>query len=153
MWLRINSVFLIRNFTHIYELLTLMICLILTNNKYHIRGSSITYFHKFPNLGIKDKYLNLLSLLFDHLELRWNSESSWLQIGLGWFVLNEGIHLTPLNWNSDARDIVFIAQMPHVRQGIQLEYSTWFQFLLGFLEIEMLYGTENEQGFLVSKLF
>ena len=43
--------------------------------------------------------------------------------------------------------------MPHVRQGIQLEYSTWFQFLLGFLEIEMLYGTENEQGFLVSKLF
>uniref|UniRef100_A0A0N5BSP0 Protein wntless homolog n=1 Tax=Strongyloides papillosus TaxID=174720 RepID=A0A0N5BSP0_STREA len=37
------------------------------------------------------------------------------------------------------RDIVFQAQMPHVRNGVQLEYSPWFQFLIGILDINIEY--------------
>ncbi|OZC11800.1 hypothetical protein X798_00981 [Onchocerca flexuosa] len=39
----------------------------------------------------------------------------------------------------DMRDIVFVAQMPHQRDGVSLEYSTWFQFLLGLLEVDIEY--------------
>uniref|UniRef100_A0A1I7V7I7 Protein wntless-like protein n=1 Tax=Loa loa TaxID=7209 RepID=A0A1I7V7I7_LOALO len=39
----------------------------------------------------------------------------------------------------DMRDIVFVAQMPHQRDGISLEYSAWFQFLLGLLEVDIEY--------------
>ncbi|CAO4366129.1 unnamed protein product [Caenorhabditis nigoni] len=40
----------------------------------------------------------------------------------------------------DLREIVFIAKMPHARDGIELEYSPWFQFLLGVLQIEVEYS-------------
>ncbi|KHJ93981.1 hypothetical protein OESDEN_06096 [Oesophagostomum dentatum] len=40
----------------------------------------------------------------------------------------------------DLREIVFVAQMPHMRDRIQLEYSPWFQFLLGLLQIEVEYS-------------
>ncbi|VDN60220.1 unnamed protein product [Dracunculus medinensis] len=40
----------------------------------------------------------------------------------------------------DMRDIVFVAQMPHQRDGIALEYSAWFQFLLALLEIDIEYN-------------
>lgn len=40
----------------------------------------------------------------------------------------------------DLREIVFVAQMPHVRERIQLEYSPWFQFLLGLLQVEVEYS-------------
>ncbi|KJH49461.1 hypothetical protein DICVIV_04398 [Dictyocaulus viviparus] len=40
----------------------------------------------------------------------------------------------------DLREIVFIAQMPHVRGRVQLEYSPWFQFLLGLLQVEIEYS-------------
>ncbi|CAD5215053.1 unnamed protein product [Bursaphelenchus xylophilus] len=41
--------------------------------------------------------------------------------------------------SSDVRDIVFVAQMPHARNGVELEYSRWFQFLLGLLEVDIAY--------------
>lgn len=44
----------------------------------------------------------------------------------------------------DTRDIVFVAQMPHPRNGINLEYSAWFQFLLGLLEIDIEYSSQYE---------
>uniref|UniRef100_A0A1I8ACZ7 Protein wntless homolog n=1 Tax=Steinernema glaseri TaxID=37863 RepID=A0A1I8ACZ7_9BILA len=47
--------------------------------------------------------------------------------------------------NAFARDIVFVAQMPHRREAIQLQYSPWFQFLLGLLEIEIEYHSGFEQ--------
>nr|CDJ80253.1 Protein of unknown function DUF1171 domain containing protein [Haemonchus contortus] len=40
----------------------------------------------------------------------------------------------------DLREIVFVAQMPHMRERIQLEYSPWFQFLLGLLQVEVEYS-------------
>ncbi|GMR37713.1 hypothetical protein PMAYCL1PPCAC_07908 [Pristionchus mayeri] len=40
----------------------------------------------------------------------------------------------------DLREIVFIAQMPHARGGLQLEYSPWFQFLLGLMHVEVGYS-------------
>lgn len=43
----------------------------------------------------------------------------------------------------DARDLVFVAQMPHMRNGVQLEYSPMFQFLLGFLELDFEYSPET----------
>jgi len=48
--------------------------------------------------------------------------------------------------SEDARDIVFIAQMPHVRSGVQLEYSPWFQYMIGFLEVEVAYHSELTVG-------
>uniref|UniRef100_A0A0M3JMQ4 Protein wntless homolog (inferred by orthology to a human protein) n=1 Tax=Anisakis simplex TaxID=6269 RepID=A0A0M3JMQ4_ANISI len=47
---------------------------------------------------------------------------------------------------SDMRDIVFIAQMPHQRDGVSLEYSRWFQFLLGLLEVSIEYSEHFELG-------
>jgi hypothetical protein len=46
----------------------------------------------------------------------------------------------------DIRDIVFVAQMPHARDGVALEYSPWFQFLLGLLDVEIEYGQGVELG-------
>ncbi len=43
---------------------------------------------------------------------------------------------------STLRDIVFVAQMPHARNGIILEYSPWFQFLLGLLDIDIEYNQQ-----------
>ncbi|CAE17879.1 Protein wntless homolog [Caenorhabditis elegans] len=40
----------------------------------------------------------------------------------------------------DLREIVFIAKMPHTRDGIELEYSPWFQFLLGVLHVDVEYS-------------
>ncbi|KAI6184001.1 Protein of unknown function DUF1171 domain containing protein [Aphelenchoides bicaudatus] len=48
---------------------------------------------------------------------------------------NEGFD----SYSPDARDIVFVAQLPHARSGAELEYSPWFQFLLGLLDIEVEY--------------
>ncbi|KAI1714371.1 wnt-binding factor required for wnt secretion domain-containing protein [Ditylenchus destructor] len=45
-----------------------------------------------------------------------------------------------------ARDIVFVAQMPHARDGVNLEYSSWFQFLIGFLEVEIEYRSNVEMA-------
>lgn len=53
----------------------------------------------------------------------------------------------------DMRDIVFVAQMPHQRDGISLEYSAWFQFLLGLLEVDIEYDPRFTFGntfFLIS---
>lgn len=44
------------------------------------------------------------------------------------------------------RDIVFVAQMPHQRDGISLEYSAWFQFLLGLLEVDIEYDPKFTLG-------
>lgn len=46
----------------------------------------------------------------------------------------------------DMRDIVFVAQMPHQRDGISLEYSAWFQFLLGLLEVDIEYDPKFTLG-------
>lgn len=46
----------------------------------------------------------------------------------------------------DMRDIVFVAQMPHQRDGIALEYSAWFQFLLALLEIDIEYNPSFDVG-------
>ncbi|EGT40824.1 hypothetical protein CAEBREN_32250 [Caenorhabditis brenneri] len=40
----------------------------------------------------------------------------------------------------DLREIVFVAKMPHARDGIELEYSPWFQFLLGVLHVDVEYS-------------
>ncbi|CAB3411180.1 unnamed protein product [Caenorhabditis bovis] len=40
----------------------------------------------------------------------------------------------------DMREIVFVARMPHIRSGIELEYSPWFQFLLGVLHVDVEYS-------------
>ncbi|CAI5441201.1 unnamed protein product [Caenorhabditis angaria] len=40
----------------------------------------------------------------------------------------------------DMREIVFVAKMPHARDGIELEYSPWFQFLLGVLHVDVEYS-------------
>ncbi|VDN07881.1 unnamed protein product [Thelazia callipaeda] len=42
----------------------------------------------------------------------------------------------------DMRDIVFVAQLPHQRDGIDLEYSSWFQFLLALLEVDIEYDSK-----------
>ncbi|KHJ47263.1 hypothetical protein D918_02123 [Trichuris suis] len=44
----------------------------------------------------------------------------------------------------DPRELVFVAQMPNPRDDVQLEYSRWFQSLLGLLLIETEYS-ENPQ--------
>uniref|UniRef100_A0A1I8B6U9 Wntless GOLD domain-containing protein n=1 Tax=Meloidogyne hapla TaxID=6305 RepID=A0A1I8B6U9_MELHA len=44
----------------------------------------------------------------------------------------------------DARDLVFVAQMPHMRDGIQLEYSPLFQFLLGYLDVDFEFTPETK---------
>ncbi|CAK5056184.1 unnamed protein product [Meloidogyne enterolobii] len=44
----------------------------------------------------------------------------------------------------DARDLVFVAQMPHMRDGIQLEYSPLFQFLLGYLDVNFEFTPETK---------
>ncbi|KAI6194438.1 hypothetical protein M3Y96_01124900 [Aphelenchoides besseyi] len=46
--------------------------------------------------------------------------------------------------SDDVRDIVFQAQMPHARNGQTLEYSPWFQFLLGLLDVEIAYDSKYE---------
>ena len=48
------------------------------------------------------------------------------------------------------RDIVFVAQMPHVRTGITLEYSPWFQFLLGLLDVDVEYHPDWHMGTFLS---
>ncbi|CAD6198715.1 unnamed protein product [Caenorhabditis auriculariae] len=40
----------------------------------------------------------------------------------------------------DLREIVFVAKMPHSREGVELEYSPWFQFLLGILHVDVEYS-------------
>ncbi|CAL2033710.1 unnamed protein product [Caenorhabditis brenneri] len=45
---------------------------------------------------------------------------------------------TPVSF--DLREIVFVAKMPHARDGIELEYSPWFQFLLGVLHVDVEYS-------------
>lgn len=67
---------------------------------------------------------------------------------------NKWFHLRPPNCDPihdldnytpqyhDMRDIVFVAQMPHQRDGVSLEYSAWFQFLLGLLEVDIEYDSK-----------
>lgn len=45
----------------------------------------------------------------------------------------------------DAREVVFVTQMPHPRDGIQLEYSRSFQFLLSLLDFSILYSTSHKE--------
>ncbi len=54
---------------------------------------------------------------------------------------------------ANLRDIVFVAQMPHVRGGVTLEYSPWFQFLLGLLDVEIEYDPDRPMGAFLSSLF
>uniref|UniRef100_A0A0N5B0S1 Protein wntless n=1 Tax=Syphacia muris TaxID=451379 RepID=A0A0N5B0S1_9BILA len=53
-------------------------------------------------------------------------------------------HIESFKNARDAKEIVFVAQMPHHRVGVQLEYSRWFQFLLGLLDIRTLYGSHSQ---------
>ncbi|KHN82110.1 Protein wntless -like protein [Toxocara canis] len=57
-------------------------------------------------------------------------------------LINDLEHFTPRF--TDMRDIVFVAQMPHQRDGVNLEYSVWFQFLLGLLEVDIEYNSQFE---------
>uniref|UniRef100_A0A915D117 Wntless GOLD domain-containing protein n=1 Tax=Ditylenchus dipsaci TaxID=166011 RepID=A0A915D117_9BILA len=61
-----------------------------------------------------------------------------------WFFIRPSNHCDKIDTlegyessSDDAKDIVFVAQMPHARSGIALEYSAWFQFLIGYLEVDM----------------
>lgn len=51
------------------------------------------------------------------------------------------------------RDIVFVAQMPHARAGVALEYSAWFQFLVGFLDVEIEYNSGLKQSLFLNFLY
>ena len=44
----------------------------------------------------------------------------------------------------DPREIVFVAQMPHMRDNKQLEYSPWFQMVIGLLSVEVEYSTGTQ---------
>ncbi|KRY85781.1 Protein wntless -like protein [Trichinella pseudospiralis] len=44
----------------------------------------------------------------------------------------------------DPRELVFVAQMPNPRNDIQLEFSRWFQWLLGLLVVQTEYS-QNPQ--------
>ncbi|MFH4976500.1 hypothetical protein AB6A40_003209 [Gnathostoma spinigerum] len=55
-------------------------------------------------------------------------------------IIHDLDHYTPKT--NDMRDIVFVAQMPHQREGVTLEYSAWFQFLLGLLEVDIEYDSK-----------
>lgn len=46
----------------------------------------------------------------------------------------------------DLREMVFVAQMPHMRDKEQLEYSPWFQFLLGILHVQVAYSDVFRYG-------
>ncbi|PAV87709.1 hypothetical protein WR25_03748 [Diploscapter pachys] len=39
----------------------------------------------------------------------------------------------------DMREIVFVAKMPHKRDGVELQYSPSFQFILGLLQVDVEY--------------
>ncbi len=41
----------------------------------------------------------------------------------------------------DGSQLVLVAQMPHVRDEVQLEYSPWFQSILGLLLVEFKYDS------------
>ncbi|TMS32230.1 hypothetical protein L596_000099 [Steinernema carpocapsae] len=75
-----------------------------------------------------------------------NSEQ-WFQIQPPSKACKQIRDLHNFNSRNHAKDIVFVAQMPHRREGFQLEYSPWFQFLLGLLEIEVAYDAGHNQDF------
>uniref|UniRef100_A0A8R1I638 Protein wntless n=1 Tax=Caenorhabditis japonica TaxID=281687 RepID=A0A8R1I638_CAEJA len=52
--------------------------------------------------------------------------------------ISELSDFTPTSF--DLREIVFVAKMPHARDGVELEYSPWFQFLLGVLHVDVEYS-------------
>ncbi len=44
----------------------------------------------------------------------------------------------------DPREIVFSAQMPHMRDDKVLEYSPWFQMVLGLLSLDVEYSSMTQ---------
>ncbi|KAI6242679.1 hypothetical protein M3Y99_00173400 [Aphelenchoides fujianensis] len=60
-------------------------------------------------------------------------------------VIEELHEYQPLS--EDVRDIVFQAQMPHARNGQALEYSPWFQFLLGLLDEKIHIQLDVRMGY------
>uniref|UniRef100_A0AAF5I090 Protein wntless n=2 Tax=Strongyloides stercoralis TaxID=6248 RepID=A0AAF5I090_STRER len=65
-------------------------------------------------------------------------ELKWIQIRPSNCKVIHELH-NYISKSPSRRDIVFQAQMPHVRNGVQLEYSKWFQFLIGILDINIEY--------------
>ena len=45
---------------------------------------------------------------------------------------------------TDPREMVLVAQMPHVRSGVQLAYSVWFQYILALLSAEISYSDGDQ---------
>lgn len=50
----------------------------------------------------------------------------------------------PITHNT--REFVFVAQIPPYRDGVQLEYSPWFQSLLGLLTVEIEQSEQFKYG-------
>ena len=46
----------------------------------------------------------------------------------------------------DMREIVFVAKMPHRRDGVELQYSPSFQFILGLLQVDVEYHQQFKYG-------
>lgn len=49
----------------------------------------------------------------------------------------EALVKPPYLQTGDTRELVFVAQIPSPRDGVNLEFSPWFQSLLGLLSLEI----------------
>ncbi|VDO99140.1 unnamed protein product [Soboliphyme baturini] len=56
-----------------------------------------------------------------------------------------GTHDRPYTFvTGDARELVFVAQMPNPKENVNLEYSRWFQTLLGLLLVDTEYSDQPQ---------